>query len=194
MLLHTYTTVHIISNIMLLGLDLGGPTRDGSTTPAVDVEIIPVQLATQYLHVTPATSGIVQRDSTADGTVTPPAPIPAQPAMLDPPLATRPVDTPIKRNSSTLLPFTTLSRCRVDTLNSMGKEMQDYIVGPMPVKNFLDKFLPNPKDHDISDFTSRFASASDAVAFNMQSIKKEEDSYEPFVSDLALTILRFLTV
>ncbi|KAG1802899.1 uncharacterized protein HD556DRAFT_1304139 [Suillus plorans] len=153
---------------MLLGLDLGGPTRDGTTTPAVDAEIIPVQLATQDLHVTPATSGIVQQDSTAEGTVTPPAPIPAQPAMLDPPLATHPVDTPIKQN--------------IDTLNSMGKEMQDYIVGPMPVKNFLDKFLPNPKDYDISDFTSRFASASDAAAFNVQSIKKEEDSYEPFIN------------
>lgn len=70
---------------MLLSLDLAGSTRDATTTPAVDAEIIPVQLAAQDLL-----------NSTADGSVTPPAPILAQPTTLDSLLATRPVDTPIK--------------------------------------------------------------------------------------------------
>ncbi|KAG2057289.1 hypothetical protein BDR06DRAFT_1005310 [Suillus hirtellus] len=168
---------------MLLSLDLGGSTRDGTTTPAVDAEIIPVQLATQDLS-----------NSTANGSLIPPALILAQPTALDLLLATCPVDTPIKQNSSMVLPFTTFSQCRVDTLNSMGKEMQDFIVGPMPVKNFLNKFLPNPEDHHTLDFTSHFALASNAAVFNMQSIKKEEDSYRPFVSDLAPMPSRFLTV
>ena len=68
------------------------------------------------------------------------------------------------------------------------------IVGPMPVKDFIDKFLPNPGDNDISDFTSRFASASESDVFNLRSIQREQDVYQPFVSHLALIILRFLTV
>ncbi|KAG1767305.1 hypothetical protein EV702DRAFT_1050408 [Suillus placidus] len=63
----------------------------------------------------------------------------------------------------------------------MGKEMQAHVVGPMSVENFLDEFLPNPEDYDTSDFASRFASASNAEVFNMQSIRKEEDAYEPFI-------------
>jgi hypothetical protein len=76
----------------------------------------------------------------------------------------------------------------------MGKEMQEHVVGPMPVENFLDEFLPNPEGYDTSDFASRFASASNDEVFNLQSIRKEEESYKPFVSDPAPKILRFLTV
>ncbi|KAG1762982.1 hypothetical protein EDD22DRAFT_846735 [Suillus occidentalis] len=150
---------------MTLGLDLGRPTVvQGTVSPAaVDVEIIPVQLAAQ---LTPATVGTLQGDSpAADRNVTPAAPL----------------DTPIKRDSSTLLPFTTLTRCRIDTLNAMGKEMQEHVVGPMPVENFLDEFLPNPEGYDTSDFASRFASASNDEVFNLQSIRKEEESYKPFI-------------
>ncbi|KAG1823059.1 hypothetical protein EV424DRAFT_1538710 [Suillus variegatus] len=159
-------------------------TPDGTVALAtVDVvKITQVQLAAQDSQLAHTT---VERDSSsaADGTVTPAAaPTLAQPAVPDS-LLVNPVDTPIKRDSSTLLPFTTLSRFRADTLNSMGREIQDHVIGPMPVEDFLEKFLPNPKDYDPSDFVSRFASASNAEVFNMQSITKEEDSYQPFVSD-----------
>ncbi|KAG2107656.1 uncharacterized protein F5147DRAFT_774104 [Suillus discolor] len=76
----------------------------------------------------------------------------------------------------------------------MGKGMQNYVVDPMPVENFLNKFLPNPEDYDTSDFASHFASASNAEVFDMQSIKKEEDSYDRFMSNSALMIFRSLTV
>jgi hypothetical protein len=52
------------------------------------------------------------------------------------------VDTPIKQDSTTLLPFTTYTRCRVDTLNAMGREMKSHVVGPMPPEEFLRLFLP----------------------------------------------------
>lgn len=173
---HSYQYIlYIVSDIM---------TPDGTVALAtVDVvKITQVQLAAQDSQLAHTT---VERDSSsaADGTVTPAAaPTLAQPAVPDS-LLVNPVDTPIKRDSSTLLPFTTLSRFRADTLNSMGREIQDHVVGPMPVEDFLEKFLPNPKDYDPSDFVSRFASASNAEVFNMQSITKEEDSYQPFVSD-----------
>ncbi|KAG0695099.1 hypothetical protein DFH29DRAFT_1005737 [Suillus ampliporus] len=163
---------------MTLGLDLRHPTGTVSPAAIINAEIIPVQLAVQP---TPATIGTLQRDSpAADRTVAPAVAIQAQPAT---PLASPILDTPIKWDSSTLLPFTTLARCRIDTLNSMGKEMQAHVIGPMSVENFLDEFLPNPEDYDTSDFASHFASASNAEAFNMLSIRKEEDSYEPFMSD-----------
>lgn len=151
---------------MILGRDIGG--SDGTVATVVHPD---------------SSTGIISPAA---------APILEQPAALASSLAI--TDTPIKRESSTLLPFTTLSRCRVDTLNSMGKEMQDYIVGPMPVKDFIDKFLPNPEDNDILDFTSRFASASESDVFNLRSIQREQDVYQPFVSHLVLIILRFLTV
>jgi hypothetical protein len=111
------------------------------------------------------------------------APILEQPAVLASSLSI--TDTPIKQESSMLLPFTTLSRCQVDTLNSMGKEMQDYIIGPMPVKDFINKFLPNPGDNDISGFTS----ASESDVFNLRSIQREQDVYQPFMGHLAPIIL-----
>jgi hypothetical protein len=137
---------------------------------------------------TDGTVATVVHPDSSTGIISPAAaPILEQPAVLASSLSI--TDTPIKRESSTLLPFTTLSRCRVDTLNSMGKEMQDYIVGPMPVKDFIDKFLPNPGDYDISDFTSRFASASESNVFNLRSIQREQDVYQPFVSHLVPIIL-----
>ncbi|KAG2746053.1 hypothetical protein P692DRAFT_20678448, partial [Suillus brevipes Sb2] len=64
----------------------------------------------------------------------------------------------------------------------MGREMKDRIVGPMAVGNFLDEFLPNPKDYDSSDFASRFASASNAGVFDLQSVKAENGLYKPFIN------------
>ncbi|KAG1866120.1 hypothetical protein F4604DRAFT_1928133 [Suillus subluteus] len=111
-----------------------------------------------------------------DSQLAPDTPSPAaQPLLLD---------TPIKRDSSTLLPFTTLARCQIDTLNAMGKEMKGHVVGPMPVEEFLDEFLPHPKNHDPLDFTSLFTSASQAEVFNMHSVRKEEDSYNLFINGI----------
>jgi hypothetical protein len=74
-------------------------TADGT----VDV-VIPVQLDMQNSQLAPDTPG---RDSpVAEGTVIPAAePILSQPAAQD----SRLIDTPIKQDSSTLLPFTTLA-------------------------------------------------------------------------------------
>jgi len=58
--------------------------------------------------------------------------------------------------------------------------MKDRVIGPMPVEDFLNKFLPNLKNYDPLDFTS----ASNAGVFDMQSIRKEEDTYEPVVDSL----------
>jgi hypothetical protein len=74
-------------------------TADGT----VDV-VIPVQLDMQNSQLAPDTPG---RDKfVAEGTVIPAAePILSQPAAQD----SRLIDTPIKQDSSTLLPFTTLA-------------------------------------------------------------------------------------
>ncbi|KAG2079399.1 uncharacterized protein F5147DRAFT_785099 [Suillus discolor] len=99
---------------------IGPMIADGSI---VDV-VIPVQVDVQDSQPAPATPDTVER---ADDLT---------------------IDTPIKRDSSTILPFMTLVRCRIDTLNAMGKEIKENIVGPMPVEIFLNAFLPNRKNHD----------------------------------------------
>lgn len=90
-------------------------------------------------------------------------------------------DTPIKRDSSTMLPFTTLTRCRLETLNAMGKEMKGYFVGPMPVREFLQEFLPTSQIPDYAPLS--FTSAFTAGAFSdVISVRNEERAYTPFVS------------
>jgi hypothetical protein len=145
----------------------------GIDVSAVDVSK-PVQVNVQGSQLDSVTPGTLQRDSFADDVIPVVEPTAAQETQLS---------IPIKRDSSTLLPFTTLTRCRIDTLNAMGREMKDRIVGPMAVANFLDEFLPNPKDYDSSDFASRFATASNAGAFDLQSVGTECELYKPFVSD-----------
>ncbi|KAG1779841.1 hypothetical protein EV702DRAFT_1043716 [Suillus placidus] len=91
------------------------------------------------------------------------------------------IDTPIKRDSSTMLPFTTLTRCRLETINAMGKEMKGYFVGPMPAGDFLQEFLPTSQipDYDPSSFTSAFAVGT----FNHTvSVRNEEHAYTPFIN------------
>ncbi|KAG1803843.1 uncharacterized protein HD556DRAFT_1303841 [Suillus plorans] len=162
-------------------------------TPTVDA-VIPVQPVVQDSQLAPTTP--TQRNSSVDdGTIIPAAELVlSQSALQD--LQSAIIDTPIKWDSSTLLPFTTLalktgekvpslSRCRVDTLNAMGKEMQDHVVGLMSVENFLDEFLPNPDNHDPSDFTTHFTSAYNTGVFDMQSVTKEENSYDRFMSEPA---------
>ncbi|KAG1875660.1 hypothetical protein DFJ58DRAFT_721484 [Suillus subalutaceus] len=98
---------------------------------------------------------VVHPDSST-GIISPAAaPILEQPAALASSLSI--TDTPIKRERDARL-----------------------YVGPMLVKDFIDKFLPNPGDNDISDFTSRFASASESDVFNLRSIQREQDVYQPF--------------
>ncbi len=57
-----------------------------------------------------------------------------------------PQSTPIKISSSTILPFTTTQKYRLDTWDAIATEMTKSIVGPMPPKQFLDEFLPIPTD------------------------------------------------
>ncbi|KAG1726334.1 hypothetical protein EDD22DRAFT_961450 [Suillus occidentalis] len=88
-------------------------------------------------------------------------------------------DTPIKLGSSTMLPFTTHTRFRLETVNAMGYEMKDKIVGPMPVEEFLEEFLPSSQipDYDASSFTSAF---TPGMFNNTLSAVGEQNAYKPF--------------
>lgn len=115
----------------------------------------------------------------ADGTDTPAA----QPMGPPPPPVAPPsiVDTPIKLGSSTMLPYTTHTRYRVDTLNAMGYEMKDYVISPMPAKEFLQEFLPTSQipHYDASSFTSAFTAGTFSSTV---SAIDEQRAYKPFVS------------
>lgn len=91
------------------------------------------------------------------------------------------VDTPIKQDSTTMLPFTTYTRCWIDTLNAMGREMKSHIVGPMPPEEFLRMFLPISQipHYDDSSFTSAFNAG---IFKSTIAAPDEQRAYEPFVS------------
>ncbi|KAG2086971.1 uncharacterized protein F5147DRAFT_781478 [Suillus discolor] len=66
-------------------------------------------------------------------------------------------DTPIKHGSSTMVPFSTNARYRINTINGLGKEVLPFAVGPMPVQQFLDEFFPSSQllDHGYTPLTNQ---------------------------------------
>lgn len=132
-------------------------------------------------------------DTPAAQSMGPPSPSAAiaQPMGPSPPPPVAIADTPIKLGSSTMLPYTTHTRCRVDTVNAMGYEMKDYIVGPMPPKEFLQEFLPTSQIpyYDASGFTSTFTAGTFSSTL---SAADEQGAYEPFVSIPGICSIKIL--
>ncbi|KAG2095105.1 uncharacterized protein F5147DRAFT_778800 [Suillus discolor] len=89
-------------------------------------------------------------------------------------------DTPIKRSCSTMQPFTTNTRCRHTTLNAMGKEMKGCLVGPMPVEQFLEEFLPPSVIPNYEPLTF-----SDGTFESTLSALHEMKAYEPFIDTMS---------
>ena len=94
------------------------------------------------------------------------------------PTLSLPQTTPIKVDSSTLLPFTTYNKYRIETCTAMAAEIKKYLVGPMPVQMFLDNFFPIsqlPSLDKVPNFTpGNYQDVVDA--------KLENGAYDPFVS------------
>lgn len=89
-------------------------------------------------------------------------------------------DTPVKRSCSTMQPYTTNTRCRDTTLNAMGNEIRGHLVGPMPVEQFLEEYLPPSMIPDYQPLTSFSNGAFESTL----SAAHETKAYEPFVSAL----------
>ena len=86
--------------------------------------------------------------------------------------------TPIKHGTSTLLKFTTNHRYWLKEMTEMGNEMSDYVVGPMPVAEFLNEFLPLR-----SIQTAVRAQIYTPGCFeSVTTCETEPAAYEPFVS------------
>jgi hypothetical protein len=88
-------------------------------------------------------------------------------------------DTPFKQGSSTKVPWTTNARCRNFTVNAMGKEMKNHCVGPMPVQEFLEEFLPTSEIPGLLPINFKSGTFNNTVR-----VKDEVQAYEPFVSAL----------
>jgi hypothetical protein len=61
-----------------------------------------------------------------------------------------PQSTLIKIESSTTCPFTTNQKYRIESRNAMGEEIKKYLVGLMPVQQFLDDFFPISELPDLA--------------------------------------------
>jgi hypothetical protein len=86
-------------------------------------------------------------------------------------------DTPFKQGSSTKLPWTTNARCRNLTINAMGAEMKGHCIGPMPIEEFLDNFLPTSEIPNLPTLTFRRGIFDEVIH-----AERELKAYEPFVS------------
>ena len=86
--------------------------------------------------------------------------------------------TPVKIELSTTCPFTTNQKYRNESHTTMGKEIKKYLVGPMPVQEFLDDFFPVGQLSGLDGVPSFMPNCyRDTV-----SAKKETKSYQHFVS------------
>lgn len=103
-----------------------------------------------------------------------------------------PQSTPIKVDNSTVLPFTTHDKYRIETCTAMAAEIKKYLVGPMPIQQFLDSFFPISQLPSLDDLPSFLPGHYDKVL----KAKLECDAYDPFVSHnyLILLIVSLTTV
>jgi hypothetical protein len=103
------------------------------------------------------------------GSTTPPS----RPTLL------LPQATPIRADTSTTLPFTTNQKYRVESCTAMAEEMKRYLVGPMPVQQFLDDFFPLSKIGRLARSRFKPGCYSETVE-----VATETQAYTPFVSPI----------
>lgn len=83
--------------------------------------------------------------------------------------------------------FSTYTQYRHPTVHNIGHNMKSSVVGPMPIKDFLDDFLPLSRIPDYSSTTHQFRKH---CSFNaVVGIANELGMYEPFVSSAILVIM-----
>lgn len=149
--------------------------------PLVAVPTTPPRTTIPLLQSAPVDVGVVlaQTPPGVASTLLNPAPT----------TAVLPQSTPIKTGVSTTFPFTTTQKFRIPSCTAMATEMKGYLVGPMPVQEFLDDFFPTgelPGLDAVPVFTH------DCYRRTVNA-KKETAAYKPFVSPFDETTLGFLT-
>ena len=95
--------------------------------------------------------------------------------------------TLIKINSVTTEPYTTHHKFQIESCSTMGEEMKQYILGPMPTRAFLDEFFPLNHLHNLKKPTHRRNCYVTTIG-----VKTEIEAYKPFVSPLCTLILLYL--
>ena len=90
-----------------------------------------------------------------------------------------PQSMPIKHGLSTLFRFTTSHKYRQREMTEMGNEMKGYIIGPMPVSLFLNKFFPSK--HTLRN-SQKVIWPKEGHFSKVVSCTCETEAYNPFVS------------
>jgi len=88
--------------------------------------------------------------------------------------------TPIKHKSALERLFSTYTHFRHPTLNAIGQEIMGSIVGPMPVDEFLDNFLPVSRIPNYSSTMTQFKGGESFC--RTVGATAEYGMYQPFVS------------
>ena len=102
--------------------------------------------------------------------------------------------TPIKKSSRLDRQFSTLTRYRDPTLNAIAEQMTSCIVGPMPIADFLEMFLPTSL---IPRYKLSTAGGFQPGAFKTCIGAEDElGMYKPFVSNALANFfaIRFICV
>jgi hypothetical protein len=69
-------------------------------------------------------------------------------------------------------------------MHNIGIEMAPLFIGPMPVDEFLNEFLPVASIPSYSDYSSTFARFQKGAFQEVLKLRLETSAYGPFVSQL----------
>lgn len=97
------------------------------------------------------------------------------------PSINHPSSTPIKNKTPLQALFSTYTRFRHQTINTLGKEMTGYFTGPMLVNEFLATFLPETHIPDYRPASTQFRRGAFKKTIEART---ELQAYTPFVSQL----------
>jgi hypothetical protein len=104
--------------------------------------------------------------------------------MSSPPLRS----TPIKHGISTMFKFTTNQQYCKKEMSTMGEEMKNYLVRPMPAAEFLDAFFPSMAQQRSPCAKTYGSGCYDKVI----SCRAETLAYDPFVSQFSFSRIELL--
>lgn len=90
-----------------------------------------------------------------------------------------PQSTPIKMGTATMLPFTTNQKFRIPSCTAMAQEIKSYLLGPMPVEQFLNDFFPTQ-----SLYLSEIPKFTPGCYDKVLNCTIEPLAYDPFVGYL----------
>jgi hypothetical protein len=148
------------------------------TPPRINLHPNPVDIM-QTRDVRCLQSTVASPDTNSLPSATTPPVLPCSSNSEQPPLL--PQSTPIKNRISSNITYSSNQAAIEDTNDAMGKEMVNYVFGPVSAQKFLDDFFPTSELPDFKAVESIERGYYDSTI----SCDCETEAYSPFVSQFS---------